>query len=43
MQQPGVLIIDDSELERYMLNHQLDKVAVSAVVQKMMVHLGLNF
>ncbi|MFT6776440.1 MAG: CheY-like chemotaxis protein [Paraglaciecola sp.] len=43
MQQLGVLIIDDSELERYMLNHQLGKVGVSEVVQKNDGTSGLEF
>jgi CheY-like chemotaxis protein len=43
MQQPSVLIIDDSELERYMLNRQLDKVGVSEVVQKSDGTSGLEF
>ena len=34
MQQPSVLIIDDSEIERYMLCHQLNKIGVTKIVQK---------
>lgn len=34
MQQPSVLIIDDSEIERYILSHQLKKIGVSEIVQK---------
>lgn len=34
MHQPSILIIDDSEIERYMLSHQLNKIGVSELVQK---------
>ena len=34
MQQPSVLIIDDCEIERYMLVHQLNQIGVSDIVQK---------
>jgi CheY-like chemotaxis protein len=43
MQQPSVLIIDDSEIERYMLSHQLKKIGVSEIVQKNDGASGLEF
>jgi CheY-like chemotaxis protein len=43
MQQHSVLIIDDSEIERYMLSHQLHKIGVSEVVQKNDGTAGLDF
>jgi CheY-like chemotaxis protein len=43
MQQPSVLIIDDSEIERYMLSHQLKKIGVSEIVQKNDGTSGLEF
>ena len=43
MHQPSVLIIDDSEMERYMLNHQLKKIGVSQVIQKNDGTSGLEF
>ncbi len=43
MQQPSVLIIDDSEIERYMLSHQLHKIGISKIVQKADGLSGLAF
>jgi CheY-like chemotaxis protein len=43
MQQPSILIIDDSEIERYMLSHQLKKMGVSEIVQKNDGTSGLEF
>jgi CheY-like chemotaxis protein len=43
MPQPSVLIIDDSEIERYMLSHQLHKIGVSKIVQKADGRSGLAF
>lgn len=43
MQQPSVLIIDDSEIERYMLSHQLKKMGINEIVQKDDGTSGLEF
>lgn len=43
MQQPSVLIIDDSEIEHYILSHQLKKIGVSEVMQKYDGTSGLEF
>jgi len=43
MQQPSVLIIDDSEIERYLLSHQLQKIGVTEIVQKNDGTSGLAF
>lgn len=43
MHQPSVLIIDDSDIERYMLSHQLKKIGVSQIVQKSDGTEGLQF
>ena len=43
MQQHSVLIIDDSEIERHMLSHQLRKIGVSEIVQKNDGTSGLEF
>lgn len=43
MQQPSVLIIDDSEIERYILSHQLKKIGVSEIMQKSDGISGLEF
>jgi CheY-like chemotaxis protein len=43
MQQPSVLIIDDSEIERYMLSHQLHKIGVREIVQLTDGTLGIDF
>jgi CheY-like chemotaxis protein len=43
MQQPSVLIIDDSEIERYMLSHQLKKIGVSEIIQQNDGTAGLQF
>ena len=43
MQQPSVLIIDDSEIERYILSHQLKKIGVIEIMQKNDGISGLEF
>lgn len=43
MQQPSVLIIDDSEIDRYMLSHQLEKIGIREIVQKSDAISGLEF
>jgi CheY-like chemotaxis protein len=43
MQQPSVLIIDDSEIERYILSHQLKKIGVSEIMQQTNGTSGLEF
>jgi CheY-like chemotaxis protein len=43
MQRPSVLIIDDSEIERYILSHQLKKIGVSEIIQKSDGKSGLEF
>ncbi|PKG93242.1 hypothetical protein CXF95_27070 [Paraglaciecola sp. MB-3u-78] len=43
MPQPSVLIIDDSEIERYILSHQLKKIGVSEIMQESDGKLGLAF
>jgi CheY-like chemotaxis protein len=43
MQQPSVLIIDDSEIERYMLSHQLEQIGISEIIQKSDGTSGLEF
>lgn len=43
MRQPTVLIIDDSEIERYMLSQQLKKIGVSQIIQKSDGTSGLAF
>ncbi|MFT5840213.1 MAG: CheY-like chemotaxis protein [Flavobacteriales bacterium] len=43
MQQQSVLIIDDSEIERHILSHQLHKIGVSEIVQKNDGTSGLEF
>jgi CheY-like chemotaxis protein len=43
MQRPSVLIIDDSEIERYILSHQLKKIGVSEIMQKNDGRSGLEF
>lgn len=43
MQQPSILIIDDSEIERYMLSHQLQRIGISGIVQKNDGTSGLEF
>ena len=43
MQRPSVLIIDDSEIERYILSHQLKEIGVSEIMQKSDGKSGLEF
>jgi CheY-like chemotaxis protein len=43
MQQPSVLIIDDSEIERYILSYQLKKIGVSEIMQQTNGATGLKF
>jgi CheY-like chemotaxis protein len=43
MQQPSILIIDDSEIERYILIHQLKQIGVCEIVQKNDGTSGLEF
>ena len=43
MQQPSVLIIDESDIERYMLCHQLKRMGVTDIVQKIDGTSGLEF
>lgn len=43
MKIPSVLIIDDSEIERYILCHQLKKIGVSQIMQKNDGTSGLAF
>ncbi|MEP1554689.1 MAG: response regulator [Paraglaciecola sp.] len=40
---PSVLIIDDSELERYMLVHQLKKIGIKTLVEKSDAISGLSY
>jgi len=43
MLKPSILIIDDSEIERYMLCHQLKKIGATKIIQKDDGTSGLNF
>lgn len=43
MQQPSVLIIDDSEIERYMLRHQLKKIGVSHILEQSNASAALKY
>lgn len=43
MQQPSILIIDDSKFDRYILSHQLKKIGISEIMEKYDGKSGLDF